>query len=854
MDTEVDATSRSTNRADRPTTPPTPGAGAPVTSGVDEGDLARRLGRLDLAAKVRLLTGSTSWRTYAEPAAGLREIVVSDGPVGVRGERWDERYPSVSLPSPTALAASWDVGLLHRIGGALAVEARGKDVDVVLGPTLNLHRSPLGGRHFECFSEDPLLTARLGVAYVRGLQEQGVGATPKHYIANDSETDRFTVDVVVDQRTLRELYLAPFDAIVHEAQPWVVMASYNAINGPTATENPLLSDPLETEWGFDGLVVSDWTAVRSTEAAANAATDLAMPGPRGPWGDALLEAVRAGRVPEAAIDAKVLRLLRLAARVGALDGIAPAGPAVPAAMDVTALAREAEVAGTVLVRNSGSLLPLDASTLTRVAVFGPSAVEARTQGGGSAVVFPASVVSPLEGIVEALPGARVDYLRGVDIYDGPTNPPLSSLRVPDSAEPGQLVRLLAADGTLLHQEVRRALRVFASSATVGSDVATVQLSTFFTPTRTGTHTVGARGTGRLRLSVDGREVATSATGARDYAPGAALFEPDELTASCGLEAGVEVQLSLDVDLLHGQHESVLEFIVGDPPVDTDAQLAAVAELAAGSEVAIVVVGTTEQIESEGFDRTSLHLPGRQDELVRVVAAANPRTVVVVNAGSPVIMPWRNEVPAILLSWFGGQEFGRALADVLLGAGEPGGRLPTTWPGEQDDVPVLSTTPVGGRLEYREGIHIGYRAWLVATALGGPEPAFPFGSGMGYTSWDYESLTCADSAAVADLSSGATVAVVVKVRNTGARTGREVVQVYLSRADSAVDRPVRWLAGFATVDAAAGVATDVVVEIGQRAFQHWSVSEHAWLTEPGPFTVHAGHDVSTLPLTARVTLD
>jgi beta-glucosidase len=812
-----------------------------------EADLEGRVHRLDLTAKVRLLTGATSWRIHGEPSVALREIVVSDGPVGVRGEKWDERLPSVSFPSPTALAASWDVELLRRVGAALAGEARKKDVDVVLGPTVNLHRSPLGGRHFESFSEDPVLTGELGVAYVRGMQAEGVGATPKHYVANDSETDRFTVDVIVDERTLRELYLAPFEAIVHRAQPWLVMAAYNAINGSTATENSLLSDPLETEWGFDGLLVSDWTAVRSTEAAANAATDLAMPGPQGPWGDALVAAVRAGRVPEAAIDAKVLRLLRLASRVGALDG---AVPVAVSPVDSAALAREAAAAGTVLVRNEGGLLPLDPAALHEVAVFGPNAVDARTQGGGSATVFPAAVVSPLEGLTAALRGAHVVHHRGVRVYEGLTNPPLATLHLPGSSEPGLVLRLLARDGTVIAEETRRALRVYAGSAGRDGEVGAIELATRYTPVATGRHTVGARGTGALRLHVDGRVIAELAGAPGSSGPGAALFEPAELAAACELVEGVDIDLVLHVDLGAGQTETVVEFVIGEPEVDLDAELVEAGRLAAAADVAVVVVGTTEQIESEGFDRQSLALPGRQDALVRVVAAANPRTVVVVNSGSPVELPWRDDVPAIVLGWFGGQEFGHALADVLVGRREPGGRLPTTWGAATADVPVLSTTPVNGRLEYSEGLHIGYRAWLKAAEAGGPEPAFVFGSGLGYTSWDYESLSVAVTGAV---GSGAALAATVRVRNTGSRAGREVVQVYLSRPDSVVDRPVRWLAGFATVDAEPGESVEVPVQIRTRALEYWSVSEHAWTTEPGAFTVHAGHDVATLPLTTAIAV-
>ena len=331
-------------------------------------DLRSRVARLSLEQKVRLLTGADFWALYSEPDAGLRRVVTSDGPAGVRGERWDERDTSANVPSPTALAATWDCDRVEAIGRLLAAEARRKGVDVLLAPTVNLHRTPYGGRHFECFSEDPLLTARIGVAYVRGLQGQGVGATVKHFICNDSETERMSVDVRIDERTLRELYLAPFEAILRpsgggEAGAWAVMASYNRVNGPTMTESPLLRAILHDEWGYDGLVMSDWTATRSTEAAARAALDLAMPGPAerfGPWGGALLAAVRAGQVDEALLDDKVLRILRLAARVGGLDG---AVPITPAPVDIPRELRATAAASFVLARNERSLLPLDRSRL-----------------------------------------------------------------------------------------------------------------------------------------------------------------------------------------------------------------------------------------------------------------------------------------------------------------------------------------------------------------------------------------------------------------------------------------------------------------------------------------------------------
>ena len=266
-----------------------------------EDGLRARVSALSLEQKVRLLTGADFWSAHAEPAAGLRRLVFSDGPAGVRGETWDERHPSANVPSPTALAATWDEDRAERLGLLLAGEARRKGVDVLLAPTVNLHRTPYGGRHFECFSEDPLLTGRIGAACVRGLQSAGVGATVKHFVANDSETARFTVDVRVSERALRELYLAPFEMIVREAGVWAVMAAYNGVNGHTMTEHPLLREVLKGEWGFDGLVVSDWYACRSLAAAADGLLDLAMPGPAGPWGDALAAAVTAGHVPEEAV-------------------------------------------------------------------------------------------------------------------------------------------------------------------------------------------------------------------------------------------------------------------------------------------------------------------------------------------------------------------------------------------------------------------------------------------------------------------------------------------------------------------------------------------------------------------------
>jgi len=612
--------------------------------------LTDALAALTLEEKVQLLTGRDFWNTWPIEKIGLRRILVSDGPSGVRGEVWDERDPSLNLPSATALASAWDPDIARRYGAAAAVEARRKGVDVVLGPTINLHRSPLGGRHFECFSEDPVLTAELAAAYVTGVQDNGVGATPKHYVANDFETDRFTVDVRADERTLRELYLLAFEKAITEARAWLVMSAYNGINGATATENDLLETPLNSEWGFDGVVVSDWTAVRSL-ASAKASQDLVMPGPDGPWGAALVAAVRTGEIDEAVVDRKVLRILTLAQRVGALAGTPASEPVW--VEDGVALAREAAVEGTVLLENRGSELPWDAAALTRVAVIGNNAAAARTQGGGSATVLPEYTVSPLDGVRAALPGAEVSYSIGAVVQDGLVELPLAELTNPVTGGPGLRARFLDSDGTERFGEDRRksVLVYFGGDAPI-ADAATYELTAHWTPAESQTVRLGFALIGAARLYVDGELLVESDLQPSGTDLGAAFMNPNTASAEVTLVAGrpVDIRLEHDLSAKEGFAAQALFLQLGTEPaeVDEDALIAEAAEAARAADVALVVVGTNSVVESEGYDRDSLTLPGRQDDLVRAVVAANPRTVVLVNAGAPVLLPWRDDVAALLL--------------------------------------------------------------------------------------------------------------------------------------------------------------------------------------------------------------
>ncbi|MBB4749049.1 beta-glucosidase [Actinoplanes lobatus] len=786
-------------------------------------DLDDLLGRLTLEEKVSLLTGQDFWSLPAVPHIGLRSLVMSDGPVGVRGTGYTPEDPSVALPSPTALAATWDTAVAERAGRLLGQEARRKGVHVLLGPTVNMHRTPLNGRHFECYSEDPLLTGEIAAGFVAGVQAHSVGTTVKHLVGNDFETDRMTVDVQIPERALREIYLAPFERVA-AAGGWGVMSAYNGVNGtPMAANGRLQDEILKREWGFDGVVVSDWRAARDTVAAALGGLDIAMPAMDNPWGPALVEAVRSGAVPEEVIDDKVRRVLRLAARTGALDG--HTRPAPPPEEDGDAVAHEVAVRSFVLARNERAALPLRAADLTRVAVIGALATDARVLGGGSAQVTPRHVISPLDGLRAALPGVDVAHAVGAD-----PRPFLPPAQGPDWAP-----FTFSAEG---HDfGVETATIRWLGDPPGGLPVAaitTLELRTEITPAAGGEHVLAVSGFGAFQLVVGGEtryegSLHPPGTGRADL-----LLHPREQRFTVKLEAGVPVPVLLRQTFEPGMAHSVSTTLGHRAPgPDDDGLIAEAVDLAARSDVAVVVVGTTEQVESEGFDRVSLALPGRQDELVSRVAAANPRTIVVVNAGSPVLLPWSEEAAAVLLTWFPGQEAGAALADVLLGVAEPGGRLPTTWPRREEDCPVLEVRPSDGTLAYGEDIRIGYRGWSA-------RPLFAFGSGQGYTTWAYGEIALEVTGARVTLT------------NTGDRPGREVVQLYLSaNQPGPVDRPERWLAGFATASAAPGETVTVRIPLPERAFQVW---DGGWRTVPGDYTVTAAHALDDPRLTAGITVD
>ncbi len=812
------------------------------------------LAALDLDAKVRLLTGATAWRLHPLPEVGLRSVVVSDGPVGVRGTGETPDETSLLFPSPSALAATWDLDLASRLGALFAREARRHGVDVVLAPQVNLQRTPVAGRHFECFSEDPLLTSEVAGALVAAMQRGGVAACVKHYVANDSETDRTRYLARVDERTLREVYLAPFEHLVREVGAWSVMAAYNQVDdgvlaAPATEHAHLLVDVLKEEWGFDGVVVSDWLAATRTVEPALGGLDLVMPGPGGPWEQHLLDAVRVGDVDEGHVDDKVRRLLVLAERTGALTGeadgssphaaVQPVPPADPAD---ARLLRGVAARSTVVLRDELGALPVDVARVGRVAVVGPNAAAPYVLGGGSSYVRPPYVVDVEAGLRAALPRAEVTVHRGGDARrHAPALDP-ARCRDPRTGAPGVRTTLLAADG----RELGSTVGAWTGRLELADEVEDVRVEVLVDLTEPGEHRLEVGTVGRWSVRVDDVEVASGhRVAGADVVLDSSVNAPDGHGGTVTVTEPRAVHLVATLQNIRaGAYGSFArgELRHRPPGPGVEDEIAEAVAAAAVADLVVVVVGTNDEVESEGWDRTDLALPGRQDELVERVLDVAPDAVVVVNAGAPVLLPWLDRARTVLWSWFPGQECGHALADVLTGVTEPAGRLPWTLPARVEDVPVPHAVPQDGVVAYAEGVHVGYRSW----ERSGAGPAAPFGHGLGWTGVGY-----ADGAGPHAADVGWVVAVTVPT--DGARPGTEVVQVYVEPPTAGTDRPVRWLAGFATTHLDAGRSATVTVPVPARALRTWDVPRGRWSTPAGEYRLRVGRSVRDLRLETALVI-
>ncbi|MFL6129947.1 MAG: glycoside hydrolase family 3 C-terminal domain-containing protein [Mycobacteriales bacterium] len=796
-------------------------------------DLDGLIGTLDLAAKVRLLTGATSFTLPPAESIGLREVRLSDGPTGVRGLKFTGGRQVALFPNATLLAAGWSEQTAYEVGGLLAEEALAQDIHVVLGPTINLHRSLLGGRVFEAYSEDPLLTGKLAAAYVRGLQDRGIGGCLKHLVANESETERNTVDSVVDEATLRELYLLPFEIAVAESDPWSIMAAYNDVNGVPATEqDAVINGIVKGEWGYDGLLMSDWYATKTAGPAANGGLDLVMPGPDGPWGAALVAAVRRGEVTESVVDDHLRRVLRLASRVGALGAARPVPADLPAPdgpvrrEQLTRLA----ASGMTVLTNRDEVLPL--ARTARVALIGRHAVDTVDMGGGSAQVNPPYQTSVAEGLT-ALLGSAVTVTDGVEVRSRPVPAAAGFVTDPVTGAPGIRVTLYAADGSVIqdrHSDIATAMVGFDDDFT--ETVATVRLRAVVESA--GPVEIGVLGVGdwsvRVGDAVTRHQLAVSGGGF-----GEELLLPPATVGTYETAGLVEATVPAPATGDSPLSGAGLFGLVARPARRPEAEvLAEAVAAAAAADVAVVVVGLTEEQETEAVDKTTLRLPGAQDALVAAAAAAARRTVVVLNAATPVLMPWLPSVDAVLWAGLPGQEGGHAVAAALLGDIEPAGRLVSTFPVADGAAPAWSVTPVDGAVVYTEGTFIGHRGHFAGHA---PAPAFWFGHGLGYSSWEYGPASLLDRTTVS-----------VAVTNTGTRASREVVQVYLVPAGA--DQPVR-LVGWAAAAAEPGGTVEVRVDTDPRLWRRWDAAAGRWdrLPAGGQLLVARGlGDIrATLPL-------
>lgn len=673
-----------------------------------------RVSGLSLEERAQLLAGESHWKTYAAPSAGIPSLFLSDGPHGLRKQEGAqdcmgiaESRPATCFPTASALACSFDPELVERVGAAIGEEARRQGVDVVLGPGVNIKRHPLCGRNFEYFSEDPVVSGELGAAMVRGIQSRGVGACLKHFAANSQEHARMVSDSVVDERTLRELYLAPFEHVVRHARPWSVMTAYNKLNGVYCSEHEwLLREALRGEWGFDGAVVSDWGAMSSSVASVRAGLDLCMPGPRRDHARALVEAVRSGELEEGCVNEAASHIERLARRVKACQAEGSIGGAP--ALSLTDeefyrahadLARAAAAQSAVLLKNDG-VLPLNPDA--KVAVIGAFARMPRYQGSGSSRINP-KIIDNIWYRLEQR-GVAAEYTDGCDPTTG------------------------------------------------------------------------------------------------------------------------------DAD---------------------ERQLLEAETLAARSDVAVVVAGLPARYESEGFDRKLMVMPRGMRELIDRICAANPRTVVVLQGGAPMEMPWCDNPAAILLMYLSGCQGGGAAVDVLVGDVNPSGKLAETWPVDLAQTALGTTYPdMDNEVLYREGPFVGYRYYDAVDV----EPAFPFGHGESYTEFAYEELGVqvrADAPAEGPLE----VEVSFALRNIGSRTGAEVAQVYIAPTSGVVPPPcpVQWLAGFAKIELEPGGERRVVLRLDETAFRKWDASLHRWRVYPGGYEIRVASSSRDVRLTASIAV-
>ncbi|KAJ3574795.1 hypothetical protein NP233_g1525 [Leucocoprinus birnbaumii] len=867
----------------------------------NEFDVEAVLEKLTVADKIRLLTGLGWWNTEPVPQADVPSIKLS--PNGVRGSYFFNGTPSSCFPCSTGLGSSFDVDLARRVGEALGDESRAKGVHVLLAPTVNTQRSPLGGRGFESFAEDPHLNGTIASAYINGLQSKGISATIKHFVANDQEYQRFSISSEVSERALREIYLKPFQIAIKNSKPWAVMSAYNRINGLHVSENKRFLDdilrkvnllftiPLRMltpkigmglRWCVpttmtqakthesSGMIMSDWIGTYSTSESIKAGLDLEMPGPPVMRGKALQRALIAEKVFESDLTArarKVLGLVKKGIESGVPFEVEEGLIDTPEQREILRTAAQDAI---VLLKNAKNLLPLS-NQVKKIAVIGPNAAIAMTSGGGSARLLSTYSVSPLQGIRTAAKeiGAEVSYTIGATThkYLHLLNP---LIKLGDG-QPGALIEFWnevpATDFMSTTPNFSQSLAGAVWSTTTKSTecfmmdhidekvnyTCWLKFSTTFVPDEDGDWELSLYVAGRANMFLDNKLIIDLSTNPEHGDAFFGLGTVDIKAVVSSLKAGQSYQLEIrlenqDLTQRGSPFKSWGGLRVGGArKVDPQTELTHAAEVAKQADAVILVIGLNHDLESEGFDRPNMDLPGLTNTLVSEVLKANPKTVVVNQTGTPVAMPWISEVGTLVQAFFGGNELGNALADVLFGKVNPSGKLPLTFPRRLEDAPSYpSYGDKGqelGKILYNEGIFVGYRSYEIRNLA----PLFPFGHGISYTTFDYSDLK------TSSVSEDGNFSVTLTVTNTGNTAGREIVQVYISDDQSSLPRPVKELKAFTKVALASGESKTVILQLDREAFGFYDDRAGHWIAEKGVFTVHVAASSSDLRLKGSVEL-
>ena len=788
--------------------------------------------RLTLEEKVDML-GGTGFDSKPNERLRIPQFKMTDGPVGVRTGK------STAFPSGIAMAATWDPALIHRIGKAIGEEVVGKGRNTLLGPCVNIQRVPHGGRNFESFGEDPFLAAQIATEYIKGVQSTGVIATVKHFAVNNQETDRDRINVKVSERALREIYLPAFEASVKEAGVWAVMDAYNKVNGWYCTANGHLNiGILKKEWGFKGVLMSDWGATHNALEALNGGLDIEMP--TGKFlNRSVVDLVKEGKVAQATIDDKVSRLLYTMIATGLFDNRRSADPGLVDNPAHRRLNREASRAGIVLLKNEGGILPFDRQKVRSIAVIGPNAANARVGGGGSSKVDFTYAVSPLEGIRNAVGNhGVVNYAIGCQLEENIV--PIDSTLLHPSADrlgeyglTGEYFANLSLSGAPAVTRVDRKIYFDWEDGSphpmIGIDSFSVRWTGVLIPHASGKYTFQVASDDGNRLYLDDQPLID------DWSDHGLLTS----SATASLEKGRAYRIRLE----YYEHlgAAVVQF---GATLHGNEGYAEASTAAASSDIAVVCVGLSSNRESEGFDRKTLELPAEQVGLIDAVMRANPRTVVVLNSGAPILMSeWLSKVPVLLEEWYPGQEGGNALADILFGEANPSGKLSCTFPKRWEDCSAYGSFPgTAEETEYTDDILVGYRHFDARNI----EPLFPFGFGLSYTKFVYGSPRV-------ERGKNQLVKVFFTLRNAGSSEGAEVAQVYVAGPASGLLRPPKELKGFEKVVLKPGEEKIVTIELDRRSFALFDPVKKDWVIEPGEYQIQIGASSRDIRLTSSVSL-